>query len=137
MKELLEENRRTPGGDYLLLEEGNHGYLEGFLIYGPTPMTDNGFDLYWIVVRKSAQRKGCGRKLATEMERRILSAERDGIVRIETSGKDDYAGQRHFYISLGYRECGRIKDFYHRGDDLVTYCKRIFVEGTGRNKNLS
>jgi len=107
------------------LEEEGNGSPDGFLIYGPTPMTDKGFDLYWLVVRKAAQREGIGRKLAMEMEKLILSVAGEGIVRIETSGKDDYSGQRNFYISIGYVECGRIKDFYHKGDDLVTYFKNL------------
>jgi hypothetical protein len=52
--------------------------------------------------------------------------ETDGcILRLETSGREEYSRQRHFYGSCGFIEAGRIRDFYRLGDDLVTYVKYV------------
>lgn len=126
LREVLEDVLERPGKDYQILEKDDPSGLKGFLIYGSTPMTEKAFDLYWIAVNKSAQREGTGRQLVLEMEKQILEKKGTGIIRIETSGGKKYEGQRKFYLSLGYSECGRIKDFYRNGDDLVTYCKSIF-----------
>lgn len=125
LREVLEEWEANPGKDYLLLHEEDQEGLMGFLIYGSTPMTESGFDLYWIAVKTTGQRKGMGRKLVLEMENRILEEKGRGVIRIETSGREQYKGQRQFYLSLGYSECGRIRNFYHQGDDLVTFSKSI------------
>jgi ribosomal protein S18 acetylase RimI-like enzyme len=65
-----------------------------------------------------------GTALVRAMERELagLGAR---IVRIETSQLDEYEAARSFYARLGYREVGRIRDFYRRGDDLVTLARRL------------
>lgn len=128
LEEVLDTWHKDPDRDYTLLSCFEEELLAGFLIFGKTPMTENSYDLYWIVVSPDHQRKGIGRRLVLEMEEYILRSSSRGIIRIETSGKSTYEGQRQFYLSLGYRECGRIQDFYSEGDDLVTYSKMIQAE---------
>ncbi|MBN1332708.1 MAG: GNAT family N-acetyltransferase [Synergistales bacterium] len=125
LEEVMNAWEKDPDRDYTLLSCFEEGRLSGFLIYGKTPMTEHSYDLYWIVVSPCYQRQGIGRRLVREMEEDILRSAARGIIRIETSGKSAYEGQRHFYLSLGYGESGRIKDFYSDGDDLVTYSKMI------------
>jgi ribosomal protein S18 acetylase RimI-like enzyme len=55
----------------------------------------------------------------------LLSRSDKAVIRVETAGRSDYDGQRHFYERAAYRECGRIPNFYSEGDDLVLYCKEI------------
>jgi len=125
LEEVLNDWHKDPGRDYILLSCLEDGLLSGFLIYGKTPMTEHSYDLYWIVVSPDHQRKGIGRRLVKEMEEDIMRSSSRGIIRIETSGRSAYDGQRRFYLSLGYRESGRIQDFYSDGDDLVTYSKTV------------
>jgi ribosomal protein S18 acetylase RimI-like enzyme len=105
-------------------DAGNGGALLGYLCYGPTPMTSGTYDLYWIASRASARGRGVGTALVHEMERELRAAGAR-IVRIETSQQDDYDAARSFYARLGYREVGRIRDFYRRGDDLITLARRL------------
>lgn len=130
--EVLSEWAEDPDGDYSLIEERAGGKPAGFLIYGRTPMTDFGWDLYWIVVDPKHQGKGLGRRLVTHLEQRLLAEDERAIIRVETSGRQDYDSQRKFYLATGFRECGRIEDFYHKGDDLVFYCRDIKREVPSR-----
>jgi|SoiMethySBSTD1v2_1073268.scaffolds.fasta_scaffold53083_2 ribosomal protein S18 acetylase RimI-like enzyme len=98
--------------------------LAGYICFGPTPMTDGTWDLYWIASRGSARGRGVGTALVRAMERE-LAGSGARIVRIETSQLDEYQAARSFYARLGYREVGRIRDFYRRGDDLVTLARRL------------
>lgn len=127
LREVLEESSET-SEDYRLLVEFSPGEPEkalGFLIYGQTPMTESSFDLYWIVVDSRQQGKGLGKKLLQRMEEEILRKLPGARIRVETAGKDEYAYQRHFYLSRDFREAGRIPDFYGPGDDLVIFWKEL------------
>ncbi|WP_300524632.1 GNAT family N-acetyltransferase [Aminiphilus sp.] len=97
----------------------------GFLIYGRTPMTAFAYDLYWIVVDPALHCTGVGCRLVAAMEDALRALTGRGIVRVETSGKEEYAGQRVFYERCGFSLVGRIADFYRSGDDLLTYVKVV------------
>ena len=128
LEDVLLEWTLHPGRDYILLTEEPEGVMAGFLIFGPTPMTRFAFDLYWVAVDPAFQKKGIGRKLEERMCSVLLEQSDRAVIRVETAGRDDYLGQRFFYLARQYRECGRIPDFYREGDDLVLYCKRIGKE---------
>ena len=128
LEDVLLEWTLHPGREYILLTEEEAGTMAGFLIFGPTPMTSFAFDLYWIAVDPAFQKKGVGKKLEERMCSALLEHSDQAVIRVETAGRDDYLGQRFFYLARHYGECGRIPDFYREGDDLVLYCKRIGKE---------
>jgi ribosomal protein S18 acetylase RimI-like enzyme len=106
-------------------EDGSRSLL-GYVCFGPTPMTSGTFDLYWIATRQAQRGRGVGSALVSAMESE-LRAGNARIVRIETSLEDEYEAARSFYARLGYVEVGRIRDFYRRGDDLITLARRLDV----------
>jgi ribosomal protein S18 acetylase RimI-like enzyme len=110
--------------DYRVLVCDDGGVLAGYVCYGPTPMTDGTFDLYWIASSARQRGRGVGTMLVRTMEAELLG-EGGRLVRIETSQLDGYDAARAFYARLGYHEVGRIHDFYRRGDDLVTLARRL------------
>ena len=122
---MLVEWSLHPGRDYILLAEWSDGDIAGFLFYGPTPMTRFAYDLYWIAVAPGQQKKGIGGRLEEKMCSALLEQSDSVVIRVETAGRDDYLGQRYFYLARHYGECGRIPDFYSEGDDLVLYCKKL------------
>lgn len=129
LKEVLSSWGDAPDRDYSLLLGEDLGGVWGFVIYGRTAMTDFSWDLYWIVVDKAKQGKGKGKQLMMELESELLRQGERAIIRVETSGQENYRYQRDFYGSTGFDECGRIRDFYHQGDDLVIYCRYLNREG--------
>ncbi|WP_373045804.1 GNAT family N-acetyltransferase [Vulgatibacter sp.] len=110
--------------DYKLLVAEVDGALAGYVLYGPTPMTEATFDLYWIASDPAFRGKGAGSRLVVAMEAEVLR--RGGCqVRIETSSLGEYAATRAFYDRHRYHEASRLPDFYKAGDDLVTLYKRL------------
>jgi ribosomal protein S18 acetylase RimI-like enzyme len=111
--------------DYLafVLEEPD-GTVQGYALYGLTPMTDGVYDLYWIAVDPKQQGHGFGQLLLNFVENEVRR--RAGrMLLIETSSKRSYAPTIRFYQQAGYHEISRIKDFYRIEDDKVVFCKHL------------
>lgn len=100
------------------------GRVPGFICYGPIPLTDNRYDLYWIAVDPARSRQGIGRLLVEAMEEE-LRASGPGIIYVDTSSTKGYEAARAFYRNQGYREACTLPDFYRPGDDKVIFCKEI------------
>lgn len=96
----------------------------GYICYGPSPMTQSTFDLYWIVVDPKWQNKGVGSNLLKFLEEVV---KRDGgrMILVETSSTPEYERARRFYNHNGFTEVARILDYYYPGNDMITFCKRI------------
>lgn len=125
--ELLEIAVASPdAGDYRgFAAAGDEDDLPmGYIVFGPTPMTDGTWDLYWIVTRADSRGKGVGKALVEAMEEDVR-AKGGHLVRIETSAADAYGPTRKFYQATRYFEVGRIPNFYRRGDDLVILAKDL------------
>lgn len=119
--ELVDAAIRDPRGSgyEVLVARDDAGTVVGYVCFGPTPMTEGTFDLYWIAVDPDARGRGVGRCLHEAM---LANLKGRGVrlVRIETSSKDAYDGTLRFYEALGYEVVSRVRDFYRPGDDLVT-----------------
>jgi GNAT superfamily N-acetyltransferase len=111
--------------DYLIVVvEAGDGRVVGYLAYGPTPITDGTYDLYWMAVRSGEQGRGYGRELVAWLEETLRKVG-GRMILIETSSQAKYEKTRRFYLGLGYLEVSRIPDFYRKGDDLITYAKYL------------
>jgi ribosomal protein S18 acetylase RimI-like enzyme len=109
---------------YALLAVESGGQFRGYVCAGSTPLTVSTWHVYWICVHPAVQGTGAGRALETRLEELVRSRGGERLV-VETSGRPDYERARRFYEMAGYREVGRIPDFYGAGDDCVLYCKRL------------
>ncbi len=109
--------------DYgVVVVENDQGAPAGYMTWGPTPLAEDAYDLYWMAVAPSEQGKGRGKELVRWLEAEV--GRRNGrIIIIETSSQPKYHGTRQFYIDLGYKEVARVPDFYRAGDDRVIYAK--------------
>jgi D-alanine-D-alanine ligase len=94
----------------------------GWVCWGPTPCTLGTFDIYWIGVAPAWQGRGIGRALTAFAEQTITECGGRLFV-VETSSRETYTPTRRFYEALGYREAGRVPDFYGPGDDRVIFVK--------------
>jgi ribosomal protein S18 acetylase RimI-like enzyme len=96
----------------------------GYICYGPAPMTQGTFDLYWIVVDPNFQGQGIGSKLLDFLEK--VLKEMDGrMILVETSSIPEYEKTQRFYLQKGFNEVARVPDYYSPGNDRITYCKRF------------
>jgi GNAT superfamily N-acetyltransferase len=98
--------------------------ITGYICYGPTPLTEGTWDIYWMAVARGQQGKGVGKSLLASAEDKMR--ETNGrLALIETSAKPEYEGTRRFHLSQGYELACRIADFYAPGDDKLVFQKRL------------
>ena len=87
-------------------------------------LTAASFDLYWIAVDPDSQEKGVGSKLLSFLEKRV-KAEGGRMILADTSTIPQYEKTRKFYLKNGFEEVAVIRDYYHPGNDRVTFCRRL------------
>jgi ribosomal protein S18 acetylase RimI-like enzyme len=105
-------------------QDAKPGQVIGYACWGPRELSGNGYDLYWICADPAVHSKGVGRALMNAVEDEIR--QRNGVwLVIETSDTDHYAPARRLYERCGYTLAMLLKDFYHDGDGLCTYTKRL------------
>lgn len=114
--------------DYEVIVAEDAGQVAGFVLFGPVPLTDGTYDLYWIAADPRRHGQGIGRRLMEETEQR-LQQRGARMLCLETSSQESYQRTRRFYEQGGYREESRIADFYRPHDDRITYVKRFLVPG--------
>ncbi|HEK85400.1 MAG TPA: GNAT family N-acetyltransferase [Candidatus Aminicenantes bacterium] len=107
---------------FIVVIENEKKEVVGYLTYGPTPLTEGTWDLYWIAISPREQGKGYGQKLVSFLEEEVQRL-RGRLIIIETSSQPKYLPTRKFYEKLGYTEVARIPDFYRPGDDRVIFGK--------------
>jgi len=98
--------------------------IAGYICYGPTPLTEGTWDIYWMAVSAEKQGKGVGGALLAYAEDKIREAGGRLII-IETSSQPEYEKTRRFHLSHGYEVIARISDFYAPGDDKLILQKRL------------
>jgi ribosomal protein S18 acetylase RimI-like enzyme len=110
--------------DYQVLVAEDAGQAVGYILYGPVPVTEGNFDVYWIATDPGAHGKGYGRLLMEAAEADMLDRGARMIC-LETSSQGNYQRTRRFYDNAGYLVESTIHDFYKPGDDRITYVKRF------------
>ncbi len=105
-----------------LLEDA--GVPVGYVCFGPTPLTEGTWDLYWIAVQKAGHGRGYGRQLLAFTESDVRR--RGGrLLLIETSSQESYGATIGFYHRTGYDLVARIPNFYRPGDDKLIFAKEL------------
>lgn len=102
----------------------DHLTVQGYVCYGPTPLTQGVYDLYWIVTDPAVQGKGFGQHLIQYVEGDIVK-HGGRMLLIETSSQETYGPTIRFYRRAGYKVVARIKDFYRIGDDKLVFSKKL------------
>jgi ribosomal protein S18 acetylase RimI-like enzyme len=124
VEEALEEGEES-GYIFAVLETGGaRAAVKGYACYGPVPLTEGVYDLYWIVVDPALQGTGLGRHLIRHVERDVV--DRGGrMILIETSSQESYGATVRFYERSGYHLAARIRNFYKIGDDKLVFQKEL------------
>ena len=121
--EWLEEGEASGYLTYVIEEEDPNA-VRGYVCFGPTPLTESTWDLYWVAVDPKAQGRGYGQKLLAFAEAEVQR--RGGrLLLIETASQEAYGATVRFYERAGYELVSRIRDFYRQGDDKLTFAKVI------------
>jgi ribosomal protein S18 acetylase RimI-like enzyme len=106
---------------FVVYRNGSRSIL-GFACYGPTPMTDRIWDLYWICVDRTHQKNGIGSILLRQVEEEVCQKGARAIY-VETSDSDIYQAARDFYERNGYDRLAHIDEFYAPGEGKLMYRK--------------
>ncbi len=100
------------------------GKAVGYICYGPTPLTQGTWDIYWMATAPGLKGHGIGTALMKLAEDNIR-AEGGRMTIIETSSNPDYLEARKFHLAHGYIIIGSIPDFYSIGDNKITFRKLL------------
>jgi ribosomal protein S18 acetylase RimI-like enzyme len=124
-EELIDSYLEDPSssGYHILVAEVN-STVTGYICYGPTPLTEGTWDIYWLAVTREKQGQGIGSALMKSAEKEIVEA-KGRLAIIETSSTPAYEKTRRFHISHGYEIVAYIPDFYVPGDDKLILQKRL------------
>jgi ribosomal protein S18 acetylase RimI-like enzyme len=112
------------GSGYHVLVAGDDATVVGYICYGPTPLTEGTWDIYWMAVTPEKQGKGIGTALLETAEKSIKKAG-GRLAIIETSSIPSYEKTRRFHSRHGYDLVARIPDFYAVGDDKLILQKHV------------
>ncbi|MEK7353673.1 MAG: GNAT family N-acetyltransferase [Chloroflexota bacterium] len=110
-------------GYYVLISESDSA-LTGYICYGPTPLTEGTWDIYWMAVTQEKQGQGIGGALLKVAEEKIQEAQ-GRLAIIETSSIPSYEKTRRFHTGHGYEIIASIPDFYAPGDGKLIMVKRL------------
>ena len=72
--------------DYQVIVTEYEDVVAGYVLYGPVPLTEGSYDLYWIATDPELHGKGVGRQLMKEVERRLRVADAR-LLCLETSSQ--------------------------------------------------
>jgi ribosomal protein S18 acetylase RimI-like enzyme len=98
--------------------------VRGYVCWGPIPLTQGSYDIYWIATHPDSQGKGLGGSLIAYVEN-FIREENGRLLFIETSSKESYENTVRFYRRLGFQQTSRIRDFYDVGDDKLIFVKEL------------
>jgi GNAT superfamily N-acetyltransferase len=126
LSDMLKEFKKFPNIEYSIIESREKTHLEGFILYGISPMSKNTWDIYWISVAKKIQGIGLGKRLLKAAEFNIQeSSKTPPSIRIETSPRKAYKSARCLYANMCYKIRGTLPDFYGHKDDMIIFYKTL------------
>jgi ribosomal protein S18 acetylase RimI-like enzyme len=108
--------------------DGDNQFM-GYICFGPIPMTDSSYDLYWIAVDKKVAGKGVAAELVRFMEERVVK-EGGKKIYVDTSTTPKYETARAFYEKHGYRIICVLDNFYRERDHKIIFMKDLENNGS-------
>lgn len=138
LKSILDQTQLFPSD---MLEPMLKGFLDGdtedlwltcehdgkaiaFCYTAPEQMADRAWNMLALATAPRQQRKGAGLALTRQMEAE-LQEQSARLLIVDTSGTDAFASARSFYEKAGYQEEARIRDYWRKGDDKITFRKAL------------
>lgn len=100
------------------------GTAIGFCYATPEALTEGTWNMLAIAVLPARQGRGAGGAIVERLESDLRNAGHRVLI-ADTSGVEEFADTRKFYLKNGYTEEARIRDFWAAGDDKVVYWKSL------------
>lgn len=94
----------------------------------PEQFTHATFNLYAIGIDAGHQGKGIGQEMMQYIEHELMKVNARILI-VETSGSEEMASTRAFYLRCGYRKEAVIHDFWQEGEDKIIFWKKIGAKG--------
>ncbi len=134
-EEVIDSYLRDPydSGYYVLIAEVASS-VAGYICYGPTPLTEGTWDIYWQAVAQEKRGHRIGLALTDAAEEEI-GRTRGRLIIIETSSTEAYEKTLNFHRGRGYEIIARIADFYSPGDDKLILQKRLSYRDLSKEDN--
>lgn len=124
-EEVIDSYLHDPSGSgYHIFVAEARFEITGYICYGPTPLTEGTWDIYWMATAPEHQGQGIGKALLAFAEGEIKQVG-GRLAFIETSSKPEYERTRRFHYARGYELICRIADFYAPEDDKLILQKRL------------
>ena len=90
----------------------------------PEELTDGTWNMRALAVCPDLQGKRLGAALVRAAEQHLRDRGQRILI-VDTSGTEDFALTRKFYVQNGFEEEARIRDFWAEGDDKVIFRKAL------------
>ncbi len=110
--------------DDLWLSCETEGTVIGLCYAQPEELTEGTWNMRAIAVAPARQGQGAGAAMTTDLEQRLKKMGARVLI-VDTSGTEDFAQTRAFYVKNGYDAEARIRDFWAAGDDKVIFRKAL------------
>src|SRR4030042_1078422 len=123
-EEVLDSYLHNPRSGYHIFVAEIDELVVGYICYGPTPLTEGTWDVYWLAVAPNQQSQGIGKSLLALAEGSIKE-DRGRIVVIETSSKPENEASGRFYRAQGYELACGLSDFYEAGGEKLFFLKGV------------
>lgn len=98
------------------------GRAVGFCYAAAEKLTDGTWNMLAIAVLPSQQGNGIGSVIVSKLED-LLREQGQRLLIADTSGTEQFARTREFYLKQGYTEEARIRNFWAREDDKITFIR--------------
>jgi ribosomal protein S18 acetylase RimI-like enzyme len=76
--------------------------------------------LHFLTIKKEARGKGVGGSLINFVE--TMARKEKRILRVDVA--KEFGKNADFYVKLGFKRCGLVKNFYMAGDEQIFLCKK-------------
>jgi ribosomal protein S18 acetylase RimI-like enzyme len=110
--------------EFVVYRDGSADSVAGFGCYGPIPMADRIWDMYWLGVDPAQQGKGIGNLIMKTVEE-DLAKRGARTIYLETSDSDHYRAARNLYERRAYERIAHFPDYYAVGEGKVIFRKKL------------
>ncbi len=106
--------------NYAFIFAEEEGRTVGYACFARVPCTVSTFEIYWLGVYGDCRGRGIGKMLMNEIIRLVRELGASKLL-LQTAGRAQYIPTQKFYLSCGFKEEARLKNYYAAGDDCLIF----------------